>query len=345
MQGVLLVNLGSPQSPEVKDVKRYLNQFLMDGNVIDIPYLLRLFLVRGIIVPKRSANSAKLYQKIWTEEGSPLIVNSKKLANKVKTKISTPLVLAMRYGDPSVKSGLLELNDAGVNDVLVVPLYPQYARSTTQTVIDEVEKVKAKVFPHMKASYLSPFYNNDEYIKTLANSVGSKLKEEKPDHLLFSYHGLPERHLKKADPTGSHCLQSNDCCSTPNEAHTTCYRHQCFKTTELVAKELGLKKEDYSISFQSRLGKDPWMQPYTTDKVKELADEGTKNLAVVTPAFVSDCLETIEEIGMEAKDEFIQAGGNHFTRIECINDNEDWADLLGTWLQQPERFGEVQLKN
>jgi protoporphyrin/coproporphyrin ferrochelatase len=341
MQGVLLVNLGSPQSPEVKDVKAYLNQFLMDGNVIDIPYLLRLFLVRGIIVPKRAANSSKLYQKIWTDEGSPLIVNSERVVDKVKSKISIPLALAMRYGEPSIDTGLEELDEAGIDDVLVVPLYPQYAMSTTQTVIDEVEKIRKKKFPQMSTTYLPPFYDNSEYIKVLASSVKEELKDQKPDHLLFSYHGLPERHLKKADPTGIHCLSSGDCCTTPNEAHATCYRHQCFKTTEMVVDNLGVKEDAYSVSFQSRLGKDPWMQPYTTDKVKHLAKDGIKNLAVVTPAFVSDCLETIEEIGIEAKEDFLNSGGEHFTRIECINDSEDWADLLASWLKQPDLFGKV----
>lgn len=341
MQGVLLVNLGSPQSPEVKDVKRYLNQFLMDGNVIDIPYILRLFLVRGIIVPKRSANSAKLYQKIWINEGSPLIVNSEKLADKVKNKISLPLALAMRYGDPSVKVGLEELTEAGVNNVLVVPLYPQYAMSTTRTVMEEVEEVHRKYMPKLKISYLPAFYNKAAYISAVASSIQHKIGQNRRNHLLFSYHGLPERHLKKTDPTGSHCLQSNDCCTTPNEAHTTCYRHQCYQTTELVAKELGLSKEEYSVSFQSRLGKDPWMQPYTTDIVKQLAKDGIQKLAVVTPAFVSDCLETIEEIGMEAKEDFIINGGKEFTRIECLNDNEVWANLLAAWVAEPELFAEV----
>lgn len=341
MNGILLVNLGSPKTPELKEVKKYLNQFLMDGNVIDIPYLVRLFLVRGIIVPSRAANSAKLYQKIWTKEGSPLIVNSKNLANKVKNKISIPLALAMRYGEPSVKAGLEELTKAGVNNVLVVPLYPQYAMSTTRTVMDEVEQVHRKHLPKLKISYLPAFYNKAAYISAVARSIQQNIEETKPDHLLFSYHGLPERHLKKTDPTGSHCLQSNDCCSTSNEAHTTCYRHQCYQTTELVAKELDLDKEEYSVSFQSRLGKDPWMQPYTTDKVKKLAKNGVQKLAVVTPAFVSDCLETIEEIGMEAKEDFIINGGNEFSRIECLNDNDDWANLLASWVEEPELFGEV----
>lgn len=341
MHGVLLVNLGSPQSPEVKDVKTYLNQFLMDRNVIDIPYLLRLFLVRGIIVPNRAKSSAKLYQKIWTDEGSPLIVNSYKLSQKVKGKIASPLALGMRYGKPSVKDGLEQLHKDGVKKVLVVPLYPQYAMSTTQTVMEEVEENRKKHFPDISATYLPAFYNNSDYIKALANSIKQEQKGTTNRYLLFSYHGLPERHLKKTDPTGNHCLQSKDCCSTPSEAHKTCYRHQCFKTTELVAQQLGLDENKYSVAFQSRLGKDPWMQPYTTNIVKELAKEGINNLAVATPAFVSDCLETIEEIGMEAKEDFLAAGGEKFERIECLNDNEEWADLLAKWVDNPELFGKT----
>ncbi len=337
-RGVLLMNLGSPDSPELKDVKKYLNQFLMDGNVIDIPYLLRLFLVRGIIVPNRSKNSAKLYQKIWTDEGSPLIVNSEKLTAKIKRKISTPVALAMRYGQPSVKTGLQELVDKGVKHVLVVPLYPQYAMSTTKTVMEDVENAKNKHFSPLSLSFLPAFYNNETYIKTLANSIKAKLDTNKPDHLLFSYHGLPERHLKKSDPTGNHCLQTSNCCTTPNEAHKTCYKHQCVKTTELVATELGLKEGSYSNAYQSRLGKDPWMQPYTSETVKNMPAKGVKKLAVVTPAFVSDCLETIEEIGMEAKDDFLENGGKSFTRIECLNDNEDWADLLAGWVENSDMF-------
>ncbi len=338
-KGVLLVNLGSPQSPNVKDVKKYLNQFLMDGSVIDIPYLLRFFLVRGIIVPNRSKNSAKLYQKIWTKEGSPLIVNSEKLASKIKSKIATPLALAMRYGEPSVKKGLEQLVAQGVENVLVIPLYPQYAMSTTRTVIEDVEKAKSVNFPALKLSYLPAFYHNDAYINVLAKSIKDKIKGAKPDHLLFSYHGLPERHLRKTDPTGNHCLQTKDCCTTPSKAHKTCYKHQCLTTTALVAKKLGLENGMFSNSFQSRLGKDPWMQPYTSETVKKMPAKGIKNLAVVTPAFVSDCLETIEEIGMEAKEDFVENGGNAFTRIECLNDNEDWADLLASWVEDEALFG------
>jgi len=341
MKGVLLVNLGSPQSPEVKDVKTYLNEFLMDGNVIDIPYLIRLFLVRGIIVPNRAKHSASLYQKIWTEEGSPLITNSEQLTQKVKANLNMPLALAMRYGEPSVKTGFSELKEAGVDEVLVVPLYPQYAMSTTLTVMEEVERVQLSYYPQMKTSFLPAFYNQKEYVTAMANSIRQTMEEVKPAHLLFSYHGIPERHLKKTDPTGSHCLKTETCCSTPSKAHHTCYRHQCIQTTELIAKELGLTQGSYSNSYQSRLGKDPWMQPYTTDRIKELAANGIKNLAVVTPAFVSDCLETIEEIGMEAKVDFMEAGGESFTRIACLNASDEWVAVLSKWVENSSFFKEA----
>ncbi len=335
-KGILLVNLGSPESSNLKDVKKYLNQFLMDGNVIDIPYLFRLFLVRGVIVPNRANNSAKLYQKIWTNEGSPLIVNSKKLEKKVKTKASIPTALAMRYGSPSIKMGLLDLVKKDITEVLVIPLYPQHAMSSTQTVIEEIEKIKDASFPKLTLSYLPAFYKNNEYIKVLAKSINNKF--DRSDHLLFSYHGLPDRHLKKTDPTGSHCLQTEDCCTTPNVAHKTCYKHQCIKTTALVASELGLEKNSYSISYQSRLGNDPWILPSTTETIKKMPANGIKKLAIVTPAFVSDCLETIEEIGMEAKKDFLENGGEKFTRIECLNDNDEWAELIASWVKKGELF-------
>lgn len=341
MKGVLLVNLGSPTSPDVKDVKKYLNQFLMDGNVIDIPVLIRLFLVRGIIVPRRAKYSAGLYQSIWTEEGSPLIVNTDKLAQKMRRQIELPLAISMRYGEPTVKDGLKELIDQGVNDVLVIPLYPQYAMSTTRTVMEEVERVKHKHFPQVKVSYLPAFFDKEEYVQALAGSIKHSLEGVTYDHILFSYHGIPERHLKKTDPTRSHCLMTEACCSTPSEAHKVCYRHQCIQTTELVARELGLEPGTYSNSYQSRLGKDPWMRPYTTDRIKAMPKEGVKNLAVVTPAFVSDCLETIEEIGSEAFEDFIQSGGESFTRIECLNAKDNWVKVLTNWVENPELFGEA----
>lgn len=328
---VLLVNLGSPISPDKSDVGRYLKEFLMDPYIIDVPYLLRYFLVNFMIVPKRSTSSASLYRKIWTAKGSPLIVNTEKLTNKVANLLKVPVVMAMRYGEPSIESGLKKLKKQGVDNLYVVPLYPQYAMSTTLTVNEEVERQINKHLSGVTVSTTSPFYEDEDYIRVLSASIKSQLADKAFDHLLFSYHGVPERHLRKTDPTGNHCLASENCCETPNKAHRFCYKHQCHVSTELVAQSLGLTPNQYSISFQSRLGKDPWIQPYTSDKIIQLAQSGIKKLAIVTPAFVSDCLETIEEIGMEVRKEFLQAGGDEFHRILCLNDDNDWADILAKW--------------
>jgi len=329
---VLLVNLGSPESPTVPAVKTYLSEFLMDKYVIDIPYLARLFLVRGIIIPNRVKYSTSLYKKAWTDEGSPLTVNSEKLLEKIKENTTVKIALAMRYGSPSIKDELYNLYRNGVTNLLVIPMYPQFAMSTTQTVMQEVNKQIKKLKDSITVTELKPFYNQPDYIKVLSQSIKKQLNNFKFDHLLFSYHGIPERHIKKSDITKSHCQINDTCCSSPSKAHEYCYRHQCFETTKLTAQLLNLNENEYSISFQSRLGKDPWLQPYTSQHIKELALKGVENLAVVTPAFVSDCLETIEEIGMEGKETFLENGGTTFKRIECLNDEDAWATILTKWI-------------
>lgn len=331
MKGILLVNLGSPDSTDVKDVKKYLDEFLMDKRVIDTPYLLRAFVVKGIILNTRPKKSAEAYKSIWWDEGSPLIVISERLTKKVKEKINYPVELAMRYGNPSIESGIKKLADKGVDEILVIPLYPQFAMATTETILVLAEKIIKKKFPHIKLSHIPAFYHKQDYIEVLSNSIQQKLKEVKPDYLLFSYHGVPERHIKKSDITQSHC-QLNNCCSVKSKAHEFCYRHQCLETTKKVVEKLQLKEGTYGTSFQSRLGRDPWLQPYTDKTIDGLAEKGIEKLAVVTPAFVSDCLETLEEIGMEAKESFIEHGGKEFTAIPCLNDNEDWANVLTNWI-------------
>ncbi len=328
---VLLVNLGSPDHPEEKAVGRYLREFLMDRYVIDVPYLLRYFLVNFIIVPRRAGNSATLYQKIWTAEGSPLIFNTENLARKVGHKLNIPVIMAMRYGEPAIATAVQQLHNMQITDLYVVPLYPQYAMSTTLTVNKEVTKQLARLLPGINLTTAPPFYRDEDYLRVLTGNIRSQLAKTSFDHLLFSYHGVPERHLRKTDPTGNHCLINQDCCQVASEAHAVCYKHQCLVTTERVAQALGLPAEQYSISFQSRLGKDPWIQPYTTDTLKKLAAGGVKKLAVVTPAFVSDCLETIEEIGEEAREDFLAAGGSEFYRITCLNDDDNWVDTLVNW--------------
>lgn len=333
-KGVLLVNLGSPDSTDVKDVRKYLDEFLMDERVIDVPYLLRALLVKGIILNTRPKKSAAAYKKIWWPEGSPLIVLSKRLQQKVQEKISVPVELAMRYGNPSIESGLKKLNEKGIKEVLLIPLYPQFAMATTETILVLAEKIRKEKYPEMNFTILPAFYNQPDYIRDLSNSIKNALENFNSDYLLFSYHGVPERHIKKSDVTKSHCKIDGSCCNTPSKAHEFCYRHQCYETTKQVAKFLGLEDGKYSTSFQSRLGKDPWLQPYTDATIDELAQNGIKNLAVVTPAFVSDCLETLEEIGMEASHSFKENGGKEFLSIPCLNDSEDWVKTLSRWIDQ-----------
>lgn len=334
MKGVLLVNLGSPESPNPKDVKNYLGEFLMDERVIDVPKWARTLLVKGIILNTRPKASAKAYKKIWWEEGSPLIVLSERLKEKLQKEIDLPIALAMRYGSMSIKNGLQELSDKGVTDVFMIPLYPQFAMATTETILVLADQLQQEFFPHMNLESLPPFYNNPEYIKVLSESIKFYLKGKDYEHLLFSYHGIPERHIRKSDITKSHCKMDKSCCSTPSEAHAYCYKHQCVEVTRLVGEYLKLDPDAFSTSFQSRLGFDPWLRPYTDRTIERLGKEGIKNMAIVTPAFVSDCLETLEEIAMEGEEIFHEAGGKNFTTIPCLNDNSEWVKLLAKWIEE-----------
>jgi len=332
-KGVLLVNLGSPDSTDPKDVKKYLDEFLMDPRVIDVPFLLRAFLVRGIILNTRPKKSAEAYSKIWWDEGSPLIVISERLKEKVQKDLNIPVALAMRYGSMSLQKGIQELKDKGVNSILVIPLYPQFAMATTETITAKIEELQKMYFPDITIESFPAFFNKKEYIKVLAKSIKEHIDSIDYDHLLFSYHGVPERHIRKSDITKSHCKIDGSCCATPSKAHTFCYRHQCLDTTKSIAELLQLKEGTYSSSFQSRLGFDPWLQPYTDRTIERLGKKGIKKLAIVTPAFVSDCLETLEEIAMEGEEIFKEVGGEEFTVIPCLNDRDDWASLLSDWIK------------
>jgi ferrochelatase len=335
MKGVLLVNLGSPESPTPKDVKPYLDEFLMDKYVIDVPYLLRVFLVRGIIIGlrNRAEKSAEAYQQIWWNEGSPLIVLSERLHKKVQAKTDMPIALAMRYGKPSIKTGLTELHQKGVTDVLVLPLYPQHAMASTQTITELANKIQKEQFPNMKLTHFPAFYNRKEYIVAQAESIKKHLGDFDYEKIVFSYHGIPERHIRKSDVTKSHCKMDGKCCQTPSKAHEFCYRHQCFETTKQIVKYLNLDQNKVMNTFQSRLSGDKWLDPYTDVEIDNLAKNGVKKIAVVTPAFVSDCLETLEEIGMRAKEDFISNGGEDFLAIPCMNEDELWVDALHTWIE------------
>lgn len=332
-KGVLLVNLGSPDSPSVPEVRRYLREFLMDGRVLDMNWLGRFFLVNGAILPFRPKQSAHAYQSVWTPEGSPLIVTSRHVHAKLKERVSLPVELAMRYQNPSIPEGIRKLATQGVNQVLLIPLFPHYAMSSFETAVERVKEVAAELAPGMKIEVQAPYYNDPDYIAALTASAEPFLSKGY-DHLLFSFHGIPERHLRKSDPTGHHCLTVPDCCNTPSPAHATCYRAQCFQTMAEFVKAAKVPAQKYSVSFQSRLGRDPWLKPYTDFEVPKFAQQGVRKLLVICPAFVSDCLETIEEIGMRARESFLQAGGKEFELIPCMNEHPLWIAALEKWVKR-----------
>lgn len=328
------MNLGSPDSTDVKDVKKYLDQFLMDERVIDKPWPLRALLVKGIIVPFRAPKSAAAYQSIWTEKGSPLLVISKQQQGALKKEIDEPVVIAMRYGSPSPQEAFDALVQSypGLEDVLLIPLYPHYAMSSYETAVEYAKAQHRNGGYSFTLHFVKPFYDNADFITALTESIRPYL-DTTYDQILFSYHGIPERHVRKCDPTDNHCLQVNNCCEVPSPAHPYCYRHQCWTTTNLVADALNIPKAKRGFSFQSRLGRDPWLQPYTAVRLEELPKEGVKKLLIVCPAFVSDCLETLEEIAEEGKETFLHAGGESFDVIPCLNVHPLWIGALAKWVK------------
>lgn len=333
-RAVVLMNLGSPDSTAVKDVKRYLDEFLMDERVIDKPWFFRNLLVRGIIIPFRAPKSAKAYESIWREEGSPLIVLSEQLRNALQTAVAEPVAIAMRYGNPSPKAAYDALlnEHPDLEEILLVPMYPQYAMSSYETAVAYAQEQHAKGKYRFKLTTIKPYYNDEDYLTALSESIQPYLQQPY-DKLLFSYHGVPERHIYKGDVTKTHCLQVPDCCETLSPAHKYCYRHQCLATTKLMVERLHIPAEKWEWSFQSRLGRDPWLQPYTAARLAQLPQEGVKNLLVVCPAFVSDCLETLEEIAVEGKETFLHNGGERFDMIPCLNVHPQWVQALAKWIK------------
>lgn len=335
-KGILLMNLGSPASTQVKDLRKYLNQFLMDKRVIDKPWLLRALLVKGIIVPFRASKSAEAYKAIWTDKGSPLIEITRELKAALENEIEEPVEISMRYGNPNMEDGfnaLLEKNPA-IEEVIAIPLYPHYAMSSYETAVEYAKEIHKKKKYSFKLSFVQPFYNDPDYLHALAENI-SPFLEEPYDQLLFSYHGIPERHIRKSDVTGCHCLKVENCCEVPSTAHAYCYRHQVFTTTKKVTEILNIPKDKYSISFQSRLGKG-WLTPFTDIRLQEIPNEGIKKLLVICPAFVSDCLETLEEINIRGREDFMKAGGESYTMIPCLNVNPLWVKALAGYVtEQP----------
>ena len=332
-RGIILMNLGSPDSDSTKDTRKYLNEFLMDKRVIDSPWLLRFFLVRFIISPFRAPRSAHAYQKIWTREGSPLLVLSRQLQEALQKETVERVELAMRYGCPSPRKAFDNLlkKEPRLEEVVLVPLYPHYAMSSYETAVEYAKKIHRRFKYPFSLTSLKPYYDQEDYVFALAEHIRPWLRNDY-DHILFSYHGLPERHLKKTDPTGHHCLEIANCCVRASPAHKLCYRHQVLETTQLVTDHLQIPRDKFSYSFQSRLGREEWLKPYTDFRFLEMPKEGIKKLLVVCPAFVSDCLETLEEIAIRGKETFLRSGGESFTMIPCLNTDPLWVKALGKWI-------------
>jgi ferrochelatase len=331
-KGVLLVNLGSPDSTSVSDVRRYLNEFLMDGRVIDMPWLLRRFVV-GMILINRPKESAHAYEKIWTKEGSPLVVTSRRVQVELQKRFEIPVELAMRYQNPSIPNAVEKLRGHGVDKLFLIPLFPHYAMSSYESAVERVKEVAAKLAPQMHIEVQPPYFDSPDYIEALVTSAENDL-DSGYDHLLFSFHGIPERHLKKSDPTHCHCLAKENCCEVPSPAHATCYRTQCFKTVQAFVAKVNIPAGKFSVSFQSRLGKDPWLKPYTDLELAEFPKRGVKKLLVICPAFVSDCLETLEEIAIRGRETFLSAGGKEFAQIPCLNEHPLWLAALGKMIRR-----------
>lgn len=335
-RAVFLVNLGSPDSTSVPDVKRYLSEFLGDERVIDKPdsAFLRSLLVNQLIIPKRAKNSAHAYEQVWTKEGSPLIVISQSVREKLATQLgaATPVYLAMRYGSPSIASVVSQIAADGIEELLLFPQYPHYAMSSWETVVVRVMEEVARQAPKLQVTTVQPFYADADYIEAV-HAVAAPYLEKPYDYVLFSYHGLPERHMRKADSSRAHCLTVTDCCTTCSPAHATCYRAQCLATTRAFVARAGIPAARHSISFQSRLQGEPWLSPYTDYEFKRLPETGVKKLLVMSPAFTVDCLETLEELQQQGRDTFLEAGGESFQQIPCPNDHPAFIDFLAKRVQ------------
>ena len=324
---LLLVNLGSPASTSVADVRSYLNQFLMDPYVIDLPWPVRRLLVSLILI-KRPEQSAHAYASIWWEEGSPLVVLSRRLQQQMTTQWTHgPVELAMRYGEPTNETVLTRLASQGIRKVTLAPLYPQFADSTVTTVVEEARRVLREKKLDLPLAILQPFYDQPEYLDALVASAKPHLQQDY-DHLLFSFHGLPERHLQKLNP-GHTFDGATDCCANaPAHVRATCYRGQCFSVARDFAARMGLPEDKWSVAFQSRLGRAKWIEPYTEARLETLAQQGVKKLLVMCPAFVADCIETLEEIGDRGLEQFREAGGEELVLVPCLNDDPQWAKAL-----------------
>ena len=325
--GILLINLGSPKDLTKKSVREYLKVFLSDDYVLDLPKILQQIILRVFILPFRPKKTLEAYELIWTPEGSPLVTSTESIANKLSLKTGWDVDYAMRYEDPSIENALLNFKNKGIYKIIVISLYPHNALATTITTEMETRIVANKLSEDFELVFTKPFFDNEIYINAIANTIKSCLEKASFDKIVFSYHGIPKRQAKKTDETGVHCFSDSNCCEIAGDGSKDCYRSHTRIASDLTAKKLGLSDDQWEVAYQSRLGPG-WLTPFTDKRLAELPEEGKKNIAVLCPSFISDCLETLEEIDIRGRKTFFDAGGKIMTYIPCLNDSEDTINLL-----------------
>ena len=326
-EGVLLINLGSPKELSKKSVRQYLRVFLSDDNVVDLPKFFQQFILRLFILPFRPKNTLEAYEKIWTKEGSPLIISTESIANKLTEKTGWNVEYAMRYEEPSIEKALHKFKKNEINKIYVISLYPHNAMATTVTTELETRNVAMNVSNDFELIFTKPFFDNEEYINAMVNSIRPYVENKSYDKIIFSYHGIPKRQAKKTDETGEHCFSTSNCCEIENDGSKDCYRSHTRIASDLTAKKLGLEDDQWEIAYQSRIGPG-WLTPFTDKRLAKLPEEGKDNIAILCPSFISDCLETLEEIDIRGRETFLKAGGKNMTYIPCLNDSEDTINLL-----------------
>jgi len=326
-EGVLLINLGSPKELSKKSVRQYLRVFLSDDNVVDLPKFFQQFILRLFILPFRPKNTLEAYEKIWTKEGSPLIISTESIANKLRQKTGWNVEYAMRYEEPSIEKALHKFKKNEINKIYVISLYPHNAMATTVTTELETRNVAMNISNDFELIFTKPFFDNEEYINAMVNSIRPYVENKSYDKIIFSYHGIPKRQAKKTDETGEHCFSTSNCCEIENDGSKDCYRSHTRIASDLTAKKLGLEDDQWEIAYQSRIGPG-WLTPFTDKRLAKLPEEGKDNIAILCPSFISDCLETLEEIDIRGRETFLKAGGKNMTYIPCLNDSEDTINLL-----------------
>ena len=326
-EGVLLINLGSPKELSKKSVRQYLRVFLSDDNVVDLPKFFQQFILRLFILPFRPKNTLEAYEKIWTKEGSPLIISTDSIANKLTEKTGWNVEYAMRYEEPSIEKALNKFKENQINKIYVISLYPHNAMATTVTTELETRNVAMDSSNDFELIFTKPFFDNEEYINAMVNSIRPYVENKSYDKIIFSYHGIPKRQAKKTDETGEHCFSTSNCCEVENDGSKDCYRSHTRIASDLTAKKLGLEDDQWEIAYQSRIGPG-WLTPFTDKRLAKLPEEGKDNIAILCPSFISDCLETLEEIDIRGRETFLKAGGKKMTYIPCLNDSEDTINLL-----------------